>query len=204
MIGNDIVDLAQAAQDSNWQRRGFLAKLFTNSEQTLIHAAAQPSQLVWLLWSLKESAYKARFRETHQRTFAPKRISCHLDNLTETAAQATVTHERVYRATALINPQYIASVAWLPATTQHPAHKSFMLPGVRYEQQHQAVRQELINHIASKLGMVPDSVRVCKNSFGIPFLPTGSQQIPLSLSHHGQYGSFAIDGRWLAHLPALP
>ena len=35
MIGNDIVDLKQAAKDSNWQRPRFLDKVFTKHEQDL-------------------------------------------------------------------------------------------------------------------------------------------------------------------------
>ena len=32
MIGNDIVDLNLAKTESNWQRKGFLEKQFTDSE----------------------------------------------------------------------------------------------------------------------------------------------------------------------------
>ena len=37
MIGNDIVDIAEAKKDSNWQRSRFLDKLFTSKEQQLVH-----------------------------------------------------------------------------------------------------------------------------------------------------------------------
>ena len=33
MIGNDIIDLALAKKENNWQRKGFLDKLFTPKEQ---------------------------------------------------------------------------------------------------------------------------------------------------------------------------
>ena len=36
MIGNDIVDLALAQKESNWKRKGFLNKIFTEKEQLLI------------------------------------------------------------------------------------------------------------------------------------------------------------------------
>ena len=203
MIGNDIVDLAQAAQDSNWQRRGFLAKVFTEYEQAIIRAATNPAQLVWLFWSLKESAYKARFRETNQRTFAPQKISCHLNSVTETAAEATIVYGREYRATSVISSQYITSVAWLPATTQQPAHDAFLLPDVRYENQHFAVRQAATLHVSSQLAIKADTVVICKDRSGIPFLSVGSRQIPLSLSHHGRYGAFAVDRACFAYLSAF-
>ena len=36
MIGNDIVDLKLAKNQSNWQRKGFLEKQFTEEEQKTI------------------------------------------------------------------------------------------------------------------------------------------------------------------------
>lgn len=203
MIGNDVVDLAQAAQDSNWQRRSFLAKLFTDYEQEIIRAATNPEQLVWLFWSLKESAYKARYRETGHRVFAPQKISCLLGKLTETAAEATVTYGQEYRACSVVNPHYVASVAWLPVVTQQPVHDAFLIPGVRYENHHIAVRQEAINYVSSQLAVTPDSVHIHKDRSGIPFVSVGSQQVSLSLSHHGRYGAFAIDRACFAHLTAL-
>ena len=42
MIGNDIVDITEAKQKSNWQRPRFLDKLFTVQEQQLIQNAHDP------------------------------------------------------------------------------------------------------------------------------------------------------------------
>ena len=36
MIGNDVIDLALAKIESNWQRSRFLAKIFTKKEQEII------------------------------------------------------------------------------------------------------------------------------------------------------------------------
>lgn len=76
MIGNDIVDLETAALESNWKRRGYLDKLFTATEQQLIHNTDDADQMVWLLWSMKESAYKIWSRLTGLREFAPVKINC--------------------------------------------------------------------------------------------------------------------------------
>ena len=63
MIGNDIVDLKLASIQSNWQRKGFLNKVFTKKEQTLILNASNSFEMVWLLWSIKESAYKVYIQQ---------------------------------------------------------------------------------------------------------------------------------------------
>ena len=78
MIGNDLVDLKLANIQSNWQRKGFLDKLFTPKEQEYILNADNPFETVWLLWSMKESAYKAYLQIYGCRFFAPKKLACSL------------------------------------------------------------------------------------------------------------------------------
>ena len=73
-----MVDLDFAKVQSNWRRKGYLDKIYTPEEQLLIAAAANPEQMVWLLWSMKESAYKIHNRKTGIRNFAPTALACKL------------------------------------------------------------------------------------------------------------------------------
>lgn len=74
MIGNDVVDLILAKTESNWRRKGFLDKLYTASEQSLIQNANNQDEMVWLLWSIKESVYKAYQRINYNHGFYPIKI----------------------------------------------------------------------------------------------------------------------------------
>ena len=76
MIGNDIIDLELTRTESNWKRKGFLEKLFTENEQKIILLSENPEIMVWNLWSRKEAVYKIYHRETKNRVFIPKRIEC--------------------------------------------------------------------------------------------------------------------------------
>ncbi|WP_310560626.1 4'-phosphopantetheinyl transferase superfamily protein [Flavobacterium sp.] len=76
MIGNDIVDLALAQQESNWKRKGFLDKIFSKNEQLLISNAENPAIMVWNLWSRKEAAYKIYNRKTQIRGYFPLQFEC--------------------------------------------------------------------------------------------------------------------------------
>ena len=76
MIGNDVIDLQQSRQESNWQRRGFIEKLFTANEQLLIANDPDPETLVWTLWSMKEAAYKVYNRQTKIREYIPQKLVC--------------------------------------------------------------------------------------------------------------------------------
>ena len=85
MIGNDIIDLHLAEQESNIRRRGFLDKLFLPAEQDIIAAAAQPAAMVWLLWSCKEAVYKIIHRYSRKRLYAPHHYACALQEVAGTA-----------------------------------------------------------------------------------------------------------------------
>ncbi|MBG6111345.1 phosphopantetheinyl transferase (holo-ACP synthase) [Flavobacterium sp. CG_23.5] len=76
MIGNDIVDLALARKESNWQRKGFLDKIFTKKEQLLISNSKNPEIMVWNLWTRKEAAYKIYNRQTGIRGYFPIQLDC--------------------------------------------------------------------------------------------------------------------------------
>jgi phosphopantetheinyl transferase (holo-ACP synthase) len=80
MIGNDIVDLELAAQESHWQRPGYLEKIFTAEEQSMIANAENPTVMVWLIWSRKEAVYKIINRQSHIRTYAPLKFQCSAKN----------------------------------------------------------------------------------------------------------------------------
>lgn len=76
MIGNDIIDLALARKESNWKRKGFLEKIFTQKEQLMISNAENSEVMVWNLWSRKEAAYKIYNRETQIRAYIPLQLEC--------------------------------------------------------------------------------------------------------------------------------
>jgi phosphopantetheinyl transferase (holo-ACP synthase) len=112
MIGNDIVDLLQAAKDSNWQRNGFLDKLFTPEEQFLISSDIHPPMMVWLLWSMKESAYKIDSRETKLRLFAPVKLVCKNLIIHDSNATGNVwCNDRIYYTRSQFNEDYVHTLA---------------------------------------------------------------------------------------------
>ena len=112
MIGNDIVDLAKAAQDSNWKRPGFLDKIFTSEEQFLISSDIQSVCMVWLLWTMKESAYKIESRKSKLREFAPVKLICNNLIIHENTATGNVTYnDQLYYTCTIIENDYIHTIA---------------------------------------------------------------------------------------------
>jgi phosphopantetheinyl transferase (holo-ACP synthase) len=76
MIGNDVIDIVLSRKESNWQRRGFIEKIYTLDEQLLIANSEDPEVMVWILWSMKEAAYKVYNRQTKVREYIPQKLVC--------------------------------------------------------------------------------------------------------------------------------
>lgn len=193
MIGNDIVDLALAGQESNWRRRGFLAKVFTAHEQHLIHEAIDPNQMVWLLWSMKESAYKVAIRITANRVFAPTKLACRITELTNTTCTGTVDCDKIFETKSVLTPDYISSTAFSTGIAPSFTGLVVFFRDSTYQTQHRVIR-ERIKQYSSRLFAVPEqAIHIQKDKAGIPELRVGNLTgLPLSISHHGRFGAFVM------------
>lgn len=69
MIGNDIVDLAKAKEESNIFRPRYLEKICNAEEIELVLSHLKPIDTFWRIWTMKESAYKAFQRKFNFKTF---------------------------------------------------------------------------------------------------------------------------------------
>ncbi|WP_312334445.1 4'-phosphopantetheinyl transferase superfamily protein [Sphingobacterium sp.] len=112
MIGNDIVDLVQSRKDSNWRRRGFITKIFNENEQLLIANSYDPEIVVWLLWSMKEAAYKIWNRETGSRKYEPIALQCSfVERSCGSAVGEVICEENRYYTKTIVGPDFIHTTA---------------------------------------------------------------------------------------------
>ena len=107
MIGNDVVDLELAKTQSNWRRKGYLDKIFTSKEQQFISESINQDQMVWILWSRKEAAYKTILQNGGKRGYYPTRI----ENLDSEIDNGKIEFEnKLYFSKILINNYLIHSI----------------------------------------------------------------------------------------------
>ena len=112
MIGIDLVDLNVAALESNPFRKGYLDKVFSAAEQTLITNASKPYTMVWLLWSMKEAVYKIFSNEMNIRVFAPIDIQCSITDLSTESVKGNVcAYNEYYCTQTTISSSYMYSLA---------------------------------------------------------------------------------------------
>ena len=197
MIGNDIVDLAQARRESNWQRKGFLNKLFTAHEQHLIRTALDPDRMVWTLWSMKESVYKLVVRETGRRFFAPLQFACQLNTPLSVRTEGHVFYHNPYRTTSFGTDQYVSSVAIATGTVQAKNQVIVRFEQADYQHQHRVIREAVQRHGATHWSVSESQIQIQQDALGVPLLvvnyPFGKPVYkPISLSHHGHYGAFVL------------
>ncbi len=190
MIGNDVVDLKQAALDSNWRRPRFLDKVFTAEEQQLIANALDQHQMVWLLWSMKEAAYKLYLQEFGKPFFNPKKLQCRLVSLSE---GTVCVFENTYHIQTEFVEDGLHAIATLKVSTRTYA-KLFLISSASHNVQSQNVREQLLKAVCEQECISVSKLKVLKSNLGIPYLSVDGSRLQqsISLSHHGRYGGFAI------------
>ncbi|HMU11349.1 MAG TPA: 4'-phosphopantetheinyl transferase superfamily protein [Ferruginibacter sp.] len=192
MTGNDIVDMAAAAAESKWRRKGFLEKIFTLPEQQYIREASSPEEMVWRLWSMKESAYKIYTRQHGGRFFAPLKIHCTV--ISGTTGRVKINHTTYYTTTCT-GKKYIYSIA-----KQHKPGEAgfvndcFRIAGTNLGKQQQFIYKRMISVYSLFFGKEKEQITIIKDQNGIPFLycSQNQQRIPVSITHHGNYAAFTI------------
>ncbi len=197
MIGNDIVDLAYSRQTSNWQRPRFLDKVFTASEQAQIAAAPDPEQWVWLLWSIKESAYKLILRAAQGPFFAPKQITCEvIPPMAGNALIKSVVHYQgqVYCGESQLSASSIHSLVYARAERPTFSSARFCLAQSDYPHQGAFIREQLLRHYADTRQIDLQKLAIQKNLHGIPSITMEGvpQTTALSISHHGHFAAYAF------------
>ncbi len=190
MIGNDIVDLNLAGIQSNWKRKGFLDKVFTKYEQELISSSEIPFTMVWILWSMKESAYKIYVQQTSKHFFNPKKLQCKLISETEGIVEV---NRKEYITKSQINDDFIYTIACLK-NGKNILSTVFKLDDTSYTTQHKESYKKLIGIVSKKWKLPVKDIHIKKNEMGVPklFLNNKKLSTSFSISHHGYYGAYAI------------
>ena len=181
-IGNDIVDLKLAKTQSNWQRKGFLEKQFTQIEQDEILKAENPFLKVWLFWSMKEAAYKCYTQQVKARFFAPQKLECSLISKEE----GTVIFEgNIFYTTSFFNGFYVHTIA-RQTKEEIAILSSIGLPS--------SVDLDLKIKLAAETGVLAEEIEKKKTIIGAPLFYHQEKLLTksCSISHHGNYAAFAF------------
>ena len=181
-IGNDIVDLKLAETESNWRRKGFLEKQFTQNEQDKILNSENSFLKVWLFWSMKEAAYKCYTQRVEKRFFAPLKFECSLFSKEE---GLVIYEDTKFYTTTVCNTFYIHTIAALIKEEQT------FFSGVVSSK---TIQVALKTKLAAATGVLSKEIEKRKTSIGAPLFYHQQKLLTksCSISHHGNYGAFVF------------
>ena len=211
--GNDIVALALVNKQRTGQFR-FYSKILSASEQELYHWP-ETQQLpfesyVWLLWSVKESAYKYLKRLDSALIFSPTNIiiqhivipSVSADEPAAAQWESTAEDDNLYCGKvvcglhtlyfrAKINEAWIATVVNDDECFDDVCWGVKLINNAGYKYQSQGARLALINKLSSFLS---GSLRIEKSPVGYPVVINNDEEtgVPASLAHDGFFVAYSF------------
>lgn len=181
MIGNDIVDLSFAYKESDWQRKGFLEKQFTEHEQSLIFNSKNPFQTVWLLWSMKESAYKIWIQLQNKRIFAPLRFEC--ERTSKNTGMVSFFNKKI-QTQSVFDKNYIFTLA--STSKEIKGHSEIGSP--------LEINKNIKNKLSKETNIPSTEIFQKKSKEGAPNYYHNQKRLleSCSITHHGNYGAFTL------------
>lgn len=197
MIGNDVISLIASSDSPKSRSERFMEKIFTINELRFLRSKTEDRErLIWLLWSMKESAYKSYYKQFRKRYFAPKMFDCFVNASDETPDCISGTVKTLfqdYSTQSYVLEDCIHTVAYL--NERQVIHDfCFPLDSETYQVQSDTVRYQLCNELAKLEGCDECEVEIRKDARGIPHAYICNQKsgFDVSMSHHGLFGAYAI------------
>lgn len=190
MIGNDIVDLNEASRSRYWNNQRFLSKVFSTPEIDLILHASNRLHTTWVLWSMKESAYKVHLRKYKKPFFAPLKIACEFD---PDGTGKIIIDNAVYTANTIVRKDLIYTVAVTDPSKEYTG-KIQKVVDTSYTNLHNKCYQDVIDIGSDHFQEHVNTIEINKDEYGIPklFSNNKEQSLIFSITHHGKYYAYAI------------
>lgn len=189
MVGNDIIDIDETSRSSDWERPGFMEKIFTPKEQSIISASDDPFTTVWQMWSMKESAYKIFIQAGGERFFNPTKIECSfVDSRNDQVKIDNIT----LKTRTLFNADYIFSTATIEQADIES--RIFELPENDNQKQSDFMRKQLIKDFAKINNLNCGDLEIRKIESGIPLIYCKNEilDVSISITHHGKFGAYSF------------
>ena len=182
-IGNDIIDLKLAKTQSNWQRKGFLEKQFTQKEQDEILNSENPFLKVWLFWSMKEAAYKCYTQKFKERFFAPQKFECTVVSIDK---GMVVFEENIFYTVSVFNAFYMSTIA------REKKEETVIFSAISLPSE---IDLDLKIKLAAETGVSVKDIEKRKTTIGAPLFYYQEELLTksCSISHHGNYAAYAFN-----------
>lgn len=195
MLGNDIIDLEEVLRSGQARRAGFQERICTLSELSPLQKDFTEELGIWILWALKESAYKCYIQAGGLPIFAPKKFVATVESINKHQLSAYLkTPAGTFNSQVQINHSYVLAESWRSNSTSEEICSGTEVFTTHVQKDKSiSIKRALCKHIASALQLDIGELEVRKNDRKIPalYLVGKKLSITVSLSHHGKWGLFS-------------
>lgn len=192
MIGNDIVDLSISHICEGERRARYLAKIFTEKECVIIDQLGNDDMWIWLLWSAKESVYKAVSRNEQVIRYAPKSLEClSIKNKSNSNYETTVEYNgEQFVVLSHVSDKYVHSVT-NKSNFNQSISEVFTISS--NENESEAIDHKVLMYISTNTKYEYKNMSIKRDRHRVPHIYHGDKELYyLSMSHHGQFGAFVL------------
>jgi len=146
---------------------------------------------LWLLWSIKESAFKSAVKwgwdiRFSGRDFLVKDLLPH-----QHGCDSYVTVDgREVPVRSEVRNSYLHS--YVRRENQSVTKEMLTFDSTDYQVQSRLVKKKAIQRLAKQLGLMLEQVTIAKDSQEVPFFHYQEERldIDLTISHHGRFGAY--------------
>ena len=192
MIGNDIIDIAYTKETTDWQRKGWLSKVCTTSEIKLVQESTDPFEVIWRMWSMKESAYKVYIQKGGEHKLNPKSFETKFTD--DVRGEVQFDNLKLDCVTD-VDHCYISTYAYEFGENQGCIVDASMLgfESGRTEE----MRKKLLKDIAITYQYHLQDLSIQSSINRVPsvYLKEKYLDISISMSHHGRYAAYAFTNK---------
>jgi hypothetical protein len=199
-VGNDIIDLNRHSVSHRHTDERFIQKILHPVEIILLQQCQQPSLFLWLLWTLKEAAYKYGKQQDSQLLFSPRKLFVAEDNLgiafSLVPNENFVVHDllnmiqhRIHTDFGILNGHTVISKNYIHSLVLNEEKGIYWGIKKIETDQHKHQREEVRNFALESIPLNGASLQFEDK---IPFIHSSGKKYPASFSHDGFYVSFAV------------
>lgn len=204
--GNDIVAL-KAIHVARTKQPNFYSRIITSAEQELYYAELQAQlpfeHFVWLVWSVKESAFKYLKRFDPDLIFSPSKMrTVELKRAAEQLNGMVQSGNQLLYFQSNINSEFIFSMVNDTADFSETYWDIKQIESTEPVAQSAAVREFLLDRLDQ---LFPgNDLQIAESPHGWPVIldEEGELPAPVSFTHHDHFVAYSFqltDSLWKAH-----
>ncbi len=195
MLGNDIVDLQEVLASGQARRPKFQARICSAAEVRPLQSWFPDEYCTWLLWAIKESAYKYYIQAGAPPLFAPKKFRFNALNIAAGLVEGyTETPLGKVRSEVKLSVAHLTAESWSISSTKSSIdRKIFPLAASKQIERSRTLKKLICQQWMAEMGSTDEEVCIVKDEQQVPSLYQRGQRLPyaISLSHHGAWGFFS-------------